>query len=188
MALLASMPRMVLLILKTNDLTRNLDETLEHPLGPERTFLILANYCAQVVYEEKLDKSRQWSRYSYRRVRAGVTAWLSYQHRLASLYLFDVVMFFRNIIAWTCLYIINIWNIVEVSSTWPNRKPLQCKEVFRARLHTICRLLLVKAGPRRNSGSGIRRTRSIFWCIARIWCLKEKHNLVAITWKVALLF
>ncbi|KAM9886642.1 hypothetical protein OXX69_013675, partial [Metschnikowia pulcherrima] len=57
MALLASMPRMVLLILKTNDLTRNLDETLEHPLGPERTFLILANYCAQVVYEEKLDKS-----------------------------------------------------------------------------------------------------------------------------------
>ncbi|KAM9906952.1 hypothetical protein OXX79_001246 [Metschnikowia pulcherrima] len=99
MALLASMPRMVLLILKTNDLTRNLDETLEHPLGPERTFLILANYCAQVVYEEKLDKSRQWGRYSYRRVRAGVAAWFSYQHRLASLYLFDVVMFFRNIVA-----------------------------------------------------------------------------------------
>ena len=38
MDILSNMPRMVLLILKTNDLTRNLDENLESSLGPERTF------------------------------------------------------------------------------------------------------------------------------------------------------
>lgn len=52
MEILSTMPRIVLLILKTNDLTRNLDENLNNPLGQERTFLILANYCAKIVYDE----------------------------------------------------------------------------------------------------------------------------------------
>ncbi|GEQ69056.1 hypothetical protein JCM33374_g2727 [Metschnikowia sp. JCM 33374] len=100
MSLLASMPRMVLLILKTNDLTRNLDETLDHPLGPERTFLILANYCAKVVYEEAIDAGRKlYRRHSWGRLRSDISAWVAYQKRLGSLYFYDVVMFFRNLIA-----------------------------------------------------------------------------------------
>lgn len=54
MSILANVPRVVLLILKTNDLTRHLDEVLQNPLGLKRTFLILSNYCADTVY--KLDR------------------------------------------------------------------------------------------------------------------------------------
>lgn len=100
MAILASMPRMVLLILKTNDLTRNLDETLDHPLGPERTFLILANYCARVVYEEAVESTRkQYRAYSWGHISHRISAWLAYHHRLGSLYLYDVLMFFKNLAA-----------------------------------------------------------------------------------------
>ncbi|MBE3111933.1 MAG: hypothetical protein IMZ46_15750, partial [Acidobacteria bacterium] len=43
--LLGQVPRVMLLILKTNDLTRSLDENLHTRHGPVRTFLILARYC-----------------------------------------------------------------------------------------------------------------------------------------------
>lgn len=46
---------MILLILKTNDLTRSLDENLQTGKGPERTFLIMARYCSRAVYEETLE-------------------------------------------------------------------------------------------------------------------------------------
>ncbi|OBA22803.1 ABC1-domain-containing protein [Metschnikowia bicuspidata var. bicuspidata NRRL YB-4993] len=99
MAILASMPRMVLLILKTNDLTRNLDETLNHPLGPERTFLILANYCASVVYREAVDAvGRASAAYSWARMKGTVAAWLAYRKRLCSLYFLDAAVFVRNIV------------------------------------------------------------------------------------------
>ena len=54
MSLLATVPRIVLLILKTNDLVRHLDESLQNPLGQERTFVIMANYCANTVYNDDL--------------------------------------------------------------------------------------------------------------------------------------
>jgi aarF domain-containing kinase len=54
--LLGQVPRVVLLILKTNDLTRNLDENLHTRQGPVRTFLILARYCARTVFEEQVDQ------------------------------------------------------------------------------------------------------------------------------------
>ncbi|KAH8155834.1 uncharacterized protein LAJ45_00846 [Morchella importuna] len=50
--LLANVPSVILLILKTNDLTRSLDEGLQTGRGPERTFMILARYCSRAVYEE----------------------------------------------------------------------------------------------------------------------------------------
>ncbi|RPB05085.1 ABC1-domain-containing protein [Choiromyces venosus 120613-1] len=53
--LLANVPSVILLILKTNDLTRSLDENLQAGTGPERQFLILARYCARAVYEEALE-------------------------------------------------------------------------------------------------------------------------------------
>jgi len=53
--LLGKMPRVILLILKTNDLTRSLDENLHTREGPIRQFLILARYAARTVYEEQLE-------------------------------------------------------------------------------------------------------------------------------------
>lgn len=57
--MLGQVPRIILLILKTNDLTRSLDENLHTRKGPIRTFLILARYCARTVYEEQVEFIRQ---------------------------------------------------------------------------------------------------------------------------------
>ena len=53
--LLSKVPRIILLILKTNDLTRSLDENLHTRQGPVRTFMILAQYAARTVYEEQVE-------------------------------------------------------------------------------------------------------------------------------------
>ncbi|KAJ5811059.1 hypothetical protein N7447_010575 [Penicillium robsamsonii] len=53
--LLGQVPRIILLILKTNDLTRSLDENLHTRQGPMRSFLILARYATRTVFEEQLD-------------------------------------------------------------------------------------------------------------------------------------
>jgi aarF domain-containing kinase len=53
--LLGKVPRIILLILKMNDLTRSLDENLHTRQGPMRTFLILARYAARTVFEEQLE-------------------------------------------------------------------------------------------------------------------------------------
>lgn len=97
MSILSSMPRIVLLILKTNDLTRNLDETLQSPLGPERTFLILARYCANAVYSEaKAETARRYTRFSVGWIKHSVSNWARHLRRLTSIYLYDVVISMRN--------------------------------------------------------------------------------------------
>lgn len=53
--LLGKVPRVILLILKTNDLTRSLDENLQTREGPVRSFMILARYAARAVYEEEVE-------------------------------------------------------------------------------------------------------------------------------------
>ncbi|KAL5345936.1 hypothetical protein ACLOAV_008966 [Pseudogymnoascus australis] len=54
--MLGKVPPIILLILKTNDLTRSLDEGLQTRQGPVRTFLILARYCARTVWEEQVEQ------------------------------------------------------------------------------------------------------------------------------------
>ena len=54
--MLGRVPRIILLILKTNDLTRALDESLHTRQGPARGFLILARYCARTVLRERVDE------------------------------------------------------------------------------------------------------------------------------------
>ncbi|KAI9889902.1 MAG: hypothetical protein M1814_004624 [Vezdaea aestivalis] len=56
--MLGKVPRIILLILKTNDLTRSLDENLQTRLGPVRTFLILARYCSRTVFLEEVEGIR----------------------------------------------------------------------------------------------------------------------------------
>lgn len=58
--LLANVPSVILLILKTNDLTRSLDENLQTGRGPERTFLILARYCSRAIYEEAREEIEKY--------------------------------------------------------------------------------------------------------------------------------
>lgn len=57
--LLGDVPRIILLILKTNDLTRSLDENLQTQSGPIRSFLILAKYASRTVWEEQKELLRQ---------------------------------------------------------------------------------------------------------------------------------
>lgn len=57
--MLGQVPRVILLILKTNDLTRSLDENLHTKQGPMRSFMILARYCARTVLEEELEEIQE---------------------------------------------------------------------------------------------------------------------------------
>ncbi|KAL2315721.1 Atypical/ABC1/ABC1-B protein kinase [Schizosaccharomyces pombe] len=53
--LLSTMPRLTLLLMKTNDLVRSLDENLKTKSGPEKLYLIMARYCLRCVYDDKMD-------------------------------------------------------------------------------------------------------------------------------------
>ena len=68
--LLGRVPRIILLILKTNDLTRSLDEGLQTGRGPERTFMILAKYASWAVWDEDFERIR------YRRRSLGRLWWV----------------------------------------------------------------------------------------------------------------
>lgn len=57
--LLSRVPRIILLILKTNDLTRSLDENLQTRQGPIRSFMILARYCTKTVFQEQLEEIKK---------------------------------------------------------------------------------------------------------------------------------
>ncbi|KAI2627339.1 ABC1-domain-containing protein [Hypomontagnella submonticulosa] len=57
--MLGQVPRIILLILKTNDLTRSLDENLHTRQGPVRSFMILARYCARTVLREQVEEIRE---------------------------------------------------------------------------------------------------------------------------------
>ncbi|KAI0473252.1 ABC1 family-domain-containing protein [Xylariaceae sp. FL0804] len=56
--MLGQVPRVILLILKTNDLTRSLDENLHTRQGPLRSFMILARYCARTVLRGQVAELR----------------------------------------------------------------------------------------------------------------------------------
>ncbi|CCF35600.1 ABC1 family protein [Colletotrichum higginsianum] len=77
--LLGQVPRIILLILKTNDLTRSLDENLHTRQGPIRSFLILARYCTRTVFEEQLEDLKRrgsllWPPNTFRLV----SAWIGF--------------------------------------------------------------------------------------------------------------
>ena len=90
--LLGRMPRIILLILKTNDLTRSLDESLHTRQGPIRSFLIMAQYCLQTVFREQVETIRSehgsllWPGNAVRLL----GAWLHYAQGGVGLGLFDL--------------------------------------------------------------------------------------------------
>ncbi|ATZ48914.1 Bcmcp2 [Botrytis cinerea B05.10] len=89
--MLGQVPRIILLILKTNDLTRSLDENLHTRQGPVRTFLILARYCTRTVFEEQLEqiKARGSLLWPANGIRL-LVAWLGYMRVELKLEAFEV--------------------------------------------------------------------------------------------------
>ncbi|KAI1958657.1 hypothetical protein LOZ58_005064 [Ophidiomyces ophidiicola] len=78
-SLLGKVPRIILLILKTNDLTRSLDENLHTRHGPLRAFLILARYATCTVFEEQMESIRQHGSIFWpKNVLRYICAWTSY--------------------------------------------------------------------------------------------------------------
>ncbi len=89
--LLGRVPRIILLILKTNDLTRSLDESLHTRQGPVRTFLILARYCMRTVYLEQVDDiGRRGSPFWPPNALRLLAAWLGFVRAEAKLEAFEL--------------------------------------------------------------------------------------------------
>ncbi|KAL6940101.1 ABC1 protein mcp2 [Hanseniaspora vineae] len=99
MSILAKVPRIVILILKTNDLTRHLDECLKNPLGPERTFLILTQYCSKTVFDEtKENIAKKHHKWSIMWIWSSLANWCTYEKRMSQLYFYDFSLWLRNIV------------------------------------------------------------------------------------------
>ncbi|KAI4212483.1 MAG: hypothetical protein LQ351_004735 [Letrouitia transgressa] len=96
--LLGQVPRIILLILKTNDLTRSLDESLHTRDGPVRNFLILARYCSRTVFREKVEEFQRdgnnlwWAGNLFH----FVGAWASYMRVEIKLSLYEWYIYFRR--------------------------------------------------------------------------------------------
>ncbi|KAL8835359.1 MAG: hypothetical protein Q9170_003348 [Blastenia crenularia] len=96
--LLGQVPRIILLILKTNDLTRSLDESLETRDGPVRNFLILARYCSRTVLQEEVELIRsKGGLLRTRNLLRLILAWTSYMKVEARLLIFEWYIFVRRI-------------------------------------------------------------------------------------------
>ncbi|KAI4157046.1 MAG: hypothetical protein L6R39_000818 [Caloplaca ligustica] len=96
--LLGQVPRIILLILKTNDLTRSLDESLQTRAGPVRNFMILARYCSRTVFQEQTEMIRSkgsalWPRNLFRLI----AAWSSYMRVEAKLLVYEWYILLRRI-------------------------------------------------------------------------------------------
>lgn len=97
MSILAKIPGIVLLILKTNDLTRHLDECLQNPLGPERTFLIMTQYCARTVYDETCEQiSKTSPRWSLSWFWKEFKALCVFEKRKSQLFLYDFALWWKR--------------------------------------------------------------------------------------------
>ncbi|KAI5299433.1 Trafficking protein particle complex subunit 33 [Ascosphaera pollenicola] len=95
--LLGKMPRIILLILKTNDLTRCLDENLHTRHGPLRTFLILARYATITVFDEQMQQIREaGSLLQPRNLARFVQAWWRYLRVELKLELYEKYLSLRG--------------------------------------------------------------------------------------------
>ncbi|KAK7755974.1 hypothetical protein SLS62_001916 [Diatrype stigma] len=98
--MLGRVPRVILLILKTNDLTRSLDESLRTRRGPARGFLILARYCARTVLREQVDAARDRPGGLLRPANAArlLAAWLAFLRVEAKLEVFELWLEIKRVL------------------------------------------------------------------------------------------
>ena len=91
--MLGKVPRVILLVLKTNDLTRSLDASLQTTQGPVRSFLILARYAAETVWNEQKEILRRGGRLvSIEALRD----WTGYARIVGKLWVFEWVLWIRG--------------------------------------------------------------------------------------------
>ncbi|OQE21069.1 hypothetical protein PENSTE_c012G09192 [Penicillium steckii] len=93
--LLGQVPRIILLILKTNDLTRSLDENLHTRSGPMRTFLILARYATRTVFEEQMETIRASGGVFLNFFRF-LSAWVSFLRVEVKLSVYETILRFKT--------------------------------------------------------------------------------------------
>lgn len=97
--MLGQVPSIILLILKTNDLTRSLDENLQTRQGPVRTFLILARYCSRTVFEEQVEELRASGSLLLPRNMLGLLgAWLGYFRVEVKLEIFELWLSVKRVV------------------------------------------------------------------------------------------
>ena len=95
--LLGNVPSIVLLILKTNDCTRSLDESLQTKEGPIRSFMILAKYASRTVWQEQKEKIfAQGHVLRPRNLFALISAWFSFAKVEAKLFAYERYMSVRR--------------------------------------------------------------------------------------------
>jgi len=95
--MLGKVPRVILLVLKTNDLTRSLDASLQTTQGPVRSFLILARYAAETVWNEQKEMLRKGGRIvSWEALRD----WTGYARVVGKLWVFEWVLWVRGKVGW----------------------------------------------------------------------------------------
>ncbi|KAG8528027.1 uncharacterized protein KY384_006943 [Bacidia gigantensis] len=103
--LLGNVPRLILLLLKTNDLTRSLDENLHTKEGPTRNFLILARYCSRTVFEEQRALVRQSGRLIHpMNILKLLAAWGSFLRVELQLSVYEWYIFLRRFVGSSALY------------------------------------------------------------------------------------
>ncbi|KAM0429343.1 hypothetical protein ACHAPT_006558 [Fusarium lateritium] len=97
--LLSRVPRIILLILKTNDLTRSLDENLQTRQGPIRSFMILARYCTRTVFHEQLDEIHRNGSFLWPLNAIRVfTAWVGFMRVEVKLEAFELWLFAKRML------------------------------------------------------------------------------------------
>ncbi|KAF5026200.1 hypothetical protein F66182_1764 [Fusarium sp. NRRL 66182] len=97
--LLSRVPRIILLILKTNDLTRSLDENLQTRQGPIRSFMILARYCTRTVFHEQLEEiSRNGSLFWPLNAVRVFAAWFGFMRVEIKLEAFEMWLFTKRVL------------------------------------------------------------------------------------------
>ena len=95
--ILSKVPRIILLILKTNDLTRSLDEGLHTRAGPVRNFLILAQYCSRTVFQEQIEAIRHAGGLRHPRNALQVLgAWSAFIRVRLKLMLYEWLLYFNR--------------------------------------------------------------------------------------------
>ena len=96
--MLGRMPRIILLILKTNDLTRSLDEGLHTREGPMRAFLILARYASQTVWQDrKEDFLRRGHWFHINDVLELISSWTKFCRIELKLFLYEAYLSTRRL-------------------------------------------------------------------------------------------
>ncbi|KAJ6108062.1 hypothetical protein N7523_009385 [Penicillium sp. IBT 18751x] len=93
--MLGQVPRIILLILKTNDLTRSLDENLHTRQGPMRTFLILARYATRSVFEEQMESIRESGGVLFNFLRF-ISAWAGFLRVEVKLSVYETVLSLKS--------------------------------------------------------------------------------------------